>query len=776
MPNQRSSTAPVKRGYRLDAAWRGSGRTGGKVIGMAVAGTLLLATAANAAPSSLRAYELVSPVVKDSGNPVGHATSGVGPAWISSTGSTVVYTPQVGAVTPDALRGGQHPVVAERTSKGWISHAIAGPAAHAVLAPLSQNPTYRLPSADRRSIAFVSNLPFTSDGPLDPTGSRDGGVYLGRGTENSWLSKPDWPGSLPAPGNISAAANFRLVGASEDLGTVFFHSQAVLTEAEQQAGRAPTTQWQLYRWRNGTLDVVGRTADGTLDPGGAVAAGHPADAQSPVPIDAGLRYTNDVSDDGSSVLYVTPDPLGNQSARKPQLYLARDGKPTIALSRSVESGAPPLTPSGVIPVGIVSTTTGNGRPNGVYAVATPDQRFVFFASVDALNAAAAAAPAGAPKVYRYDTQDQTLVYEADLSADGKLNGVNVGPVAAVSDDGTRALYQTTSGAVRLWRQGASALTVATGLSVEGASTNNNYRLTADGRTVLLQSSAPLGGEPRHPAGTTQFYRWTESDQQLACVSCGTASRPATASATIRTGSQNELLPARGISSDGRSVFFQTASALADTDANAVADVYEWRDGEVRLLSGGRAGARASWIVDNSPSGDDVLFATEDGLVPNDRDGSYDIYDARVNGGIRPVDPPVQCTGDTCQGDPQGPPTLLGAGSTTTGPPSLGAKIEAPATSPTFRVRGSRGTGRSIVLRVSTTGAGRIRVTGSGLRTTSRKSTRATTYTVTVRLTSKARRTVTRRGRLAVKAAVRFTPSTGKALTSSVRLTIKRIGR
>lgn len=746
------------------------------MIGAAVAGALLLATAANAAPSSLRAYELVSPVVKDSGNPVGHATSGVGPAWVSSTGSTVIYTPQVGAVTPDALHGGQHPVVAERTSKGWISHAVAGPASHAVLAPLSQNPTYRLPSADRRSIAFVSNLPFTSDGPLDPTGSRDGGVYLGRATENSWVSKPDWPGSLPAPGNISAAANFRLVGASEDLGTVFFHGQAVLTEAEQQAGRAPTTQWQLYRWRNGALDVVGRATDGSLDPGGSVAAGHPADVQSPVPVDAALRYTNDVSRDGSSVLYVTPDPLGNQSSRKPQLYLARDGKPTIALSRSVESGAPPLTPSGVIPVGIVSTTTGSGRPNGVYAVATPDHRFVFFASVDALNAAAGAAPAGAPKVYRYDTQDQTLVYEADLSTDGKLNGINLGPIGAVSDDGTRVLYQSTSGVVRLWREGSPTLTVAPGLSLEGASIANNYRLTADGHNVLLQSSAPLGGEPLHPPGTTQFYRWTESDQQLVCVSCGSTSHPATASATIRTGAQNELLASRGISADGRSVFFQTASALADNDANAVADVYEWRDGVLRLISGGRAGARASWIVDNSPSGDDVLFATEDGLVPYDKDGSYDIYDARVNGGISIREPEAPCVGDGCQGAQSPPPPTLQAGSNQVVQPTIGARDEPKATLLTFRVRGSRVGSRSFVLRVSTPGAGRIRSSGSGLGTVTRKVKRGTTYTLTVRLTAKARAAVQRRGKLAVKATVRFMPASGKALRTSIRLTIKRAGR
>ena len=57
-------------------------------------------------------------------------------------------------------------------------------------------------------------------------------------------------------------------------------------------------------------------------------------------------------------------------------------------------------------------------------------------------------------------------------------------------------------------------------------------------------------------------------------------------------------------------------------------MYEWENGVVYLISTGKSTAN-SYPGRLSANGDDVFFATTEGLVPGDTDGAYDVYDARV---------------------------------------------------------------------------------------------------------------------------------------------------
>ena len=68
------------------------------------------------------------------------------------------------------------------------------------------------------------------------------------------------------------------------------------------------------------------------------------------------------------------------------------------------------------------------------------------------------------------------------------------------------------------------------------------------------------------------------------------------------------------------------------DINGKADVYMWEDGELSLISTGKA-ARPSKFVDASADGDDVFFTTRERLVGADVDDQVDVYDARVGGGF-----------------------------------------------------------------------------------------------------------------------------------------------
>jgi hypothetical protein len=119
-----------------------------------------------------------------------------------------------------------------------------------------------------------------------------------------------------------------------------------------------------------------------------------------------------------------------------------------------------------------------------------------------------------------------------------------------------------------------------------------------------------------------------------------------------------------MSSDGSRVFFGSPDPLLAADVNGKPDVYEWENGHVYLISSGTS-KEPSFYWDNSETGADVFFVTDEGLVPSDKDLQNDIYDARVP---RPGDnpPPVQtpCSGEVCQGPPSVPQLLTPPASAT----------------------------------------------------------------------------------------------------------------
>jgi hypothetical protein len=151
---------------------------------------------------------------------------------------------------------------------------------------------------------------------------------------------------------------------------------------------------------------------------------------------------------------------------------------------------------------------------------------------------------------------------------------------------------------------------------------------------------------------------------------------------------------RGVSADGDRVFFDSRDPLVAQDTNTDSpevpcveevtcaqgwDVYEWENGVVYLISTGKS-PRDSWLLDSSESGDDVFFATTEGLVPGDTDGGYDVYDARVpHPGDSPPAAVVPCEGSVCQGPPRVPsPLAVPASASFSG---LGNPVAEPAVTP-----------------------------------------------------------------------------------------------
>jgi hypothetical protein len=75
--------------------------------------------------------------------------------------------------------------------------------------------------------------------------------------------------------------------------------------------------------------------------------------------------------------------------------------------------------------------------------------------------------------------------------------------------------------------------------------------------------------------------------------------------------------------------------------------------------------------------------------------------------------------------------------------------------------------------VKVTEAGRIRTSGSGLRRRHKTVPKAGTYRVPVKLSTRARRTLSREGHVTVRVTVRFTSATGRRASTHVRVTFKR---
>lgn len=156
---------------------------------------------------------------------------------------------------------------------------------------------------------------------------------------------------------------------------------------------------------------------------------------------------------------------------------------------------------------------------------------------------------------------------------------------------------------------------------------------------------------------------------------------------------------RNLSSDGSRFFFETPDALVAADTNgdggcppwgsleqqsssfACQDVYEWEapgtgsckesspaysplnEGCIYLISTGKS-KEATFFADADPEGDNVFIFTFEQLVPQDKDGLIDAYDARIGGGLAAQHATAgePCDGEGCKPQPLPPPATQSPGS------------------------------------------------------------------------------------------------------------------
>jgi hypothetical protein len=194
------------------------------------------------------------------------------------------------------------------------------------------------------------------------------------------------------------------------------------------------------------------------------------------------------------------------------------------------------------------------------------------------------------------------------------------------------------------------------LSYVATANPSEARTSPNGRFLVFPSTERLTAYDN--AGQQEVYRYDQDNNRLVCASCEPEGKKATGESRLYFISAPEGAfgighALRNVNDEGL-VFFESFEGLTKHDSNGQVDVYEYRDGLPHLLSKG-TGGHQSRFVDASVSGDDVFFLTDDQLVGWDTDRSYDIYDARVNGGLpEPSLAEIPCLGDACQPIPNPP--------------------------------------------------------------------------------------------------------------------------
>jgi hypothetical protein len=626
---------------------------------------LALTPPARAALPDGRVYEMVSPAKKN-GNQAGSIGYGAVRYGLSSASGDRLLYGVTGAIE-GATRGMQTVAVGDRTASGWRSFDPQ-PYPAGQVNYVNYNPAAMQASVDLTRFSFNFSggnlVPGNPSPPLEPGNTEEfaGAIYIKDTTtgELSWVTKPSAPSPLPAVGKTKWVYMVP-AGQSPDLDTFYFSYLGTLVP--EDASRAPNvntapkefekTPRGFYRWSDGKLVNYGSLPDGSFDPFGAIPSGGIPDLYENNSATPGT-FNGQVSGDGSQAIFVSPDPTSG-SGRTAQLYVRRGDEPSVLVSKSELTGLP--SASG--PFKIDPPIPASGSINFSYAYGSEDGSHVYFESTDALTSDA---PVSATeKAYLFNVATKDLQY---------LNGVRGEPVAAAPDLSTFIFARTSNGGANPGRVGVWVGGVATNFAQSPTKKMVvNGRSTPDGKVFLFETNLALPGFNNGGGFVEQVYRYDVASAELDCISCPPETVTPESNAQLSHSQTSEpqvpadgkLVDARAMSADGQRVFFDTGDPLVSQDANGLRDVYMWENGKVSLISTGRSG-RESYFIDNSESGDDVFFTTAEGISPEDTDGAYDIYDARVGGGFSIQGPPAPCSGAGCQA-PVDAPSFSDAGST-----------------------------------------------------------------------------------------------------------------
>ncbi len=372
------------------------------------------------------------------------------------------------------------------------------------------------------------------------------------------------------------------------------------------------------------------------------------------------------SRDGSRVFFTTKAPLVEEDGDAGNdLYLATIGCPAGVGEACEPAEAQNTKVTALVEVSHDSHAGEAAEVQGVVRVAPDGSRAYFVARgllSEGPNAQGQAPVRGADNLYVYDVDTGRTAFVTDLCSGPGASGV-------VEDVRCPADLQEGRGNANdahLWTN-------------EGDERALAQTAGTDGRFLAFVSDGQLVAGDTDTA--TDVYRYDAETGLLERVSVGEGGFDANGNddafdATIvhreeewsaSVQAQYEM-NSRAVSEDGSRIVFETAGPLSPGATNGLENVYEWHQapgengGKVSLISSG-SGSQPVKDAVISPDGRNVFFVTSQGLVGQDTDSAPDVYDARLGAGFpAQAAPPLECSGDACQGPLTNPAPLLVPGS------------------------------------------------------------------------------------------------------------------
>jgi hypothetical protein len=560
-----------------------------------------------------RAYEMASDPNKNGGDASAATAS-------SPDGNRVGYvSPAAFADAPASNNVSNY--LAERTASGWETRSMTPPLA-----------------IENYALAGINTLAdfneyLTKAVSITRTGALETGDH--NMSQNIFLTSDDGSTQWTTAPTLSngVVADKLYGGRSADASHIVFESSQVFTsEADGLSG-------EVWEWVDGSMRLVSilPLADGSDGPpvsgkaviGSGIFLGETLGSG----FVGTLSEPTAVSTDGRRIFF------GDSGYG---LFVRENGERSENVALSQRSGS----------VGESAGTTVTFRG------ANSDGSHVYF---DTTSQMTDDAPPGGG-LYVYDLENKILKFVAAAAR-----------VASI--DGNRTYFTTSEelvpdqgvpGANNLYLEEGEDITFIATLGADalagGGKAGSTPQATPDGLFFSFESAQRLTAFDN--SGHSEVYLYDAANGSLSCASCGPdGDLPAGDASLSAEGELSPNFKTHGISEDGSHVFFQTTDALVPEDVNGRKDVYEYRDGNVALISSGTSNyPSAFWTA--SSDGADVFFSTRDALVGQDVDGgATDIYDARVNGGFPTPVPPNPCEGDKCGNQAASPPTFVGPATT-----------------------------------------------------------------------------------------------------------------
>jgi hypothetical protein len=620
-----------------------------------------------------RAYEQVTPPDKNFGSVDGGTSPAV---TLSLDGDRVGFRTDVstGDIPPIVGTPDGAPYLSRRTPGGWLAEGVIPPHCFANFGGTSGSGQFgRIksysPNLDFAVFFRPESAACTAFPPLDPAAPAP--------NKNGYIADfNDAPVGYGLLTPAAAAEPPESIASSDDW------SHVVYTSWGAQSPGSPVGNFdKIFERDHGTTRLVSVKPDGS-----------PFTTKSLFK-KTGADGTNVVSADGRLIFFQNPLGLSDPGceANDCELYMREDGTTTHWISKQE-----------------CSSPCSDTQAADDFEWATPDGSKAFFLSVATLTDDDSLSPGKDLYLYTHSANPATdknlaLLSKDNEPADGTFPDVR--GMLGLDDNGEVVYFvansqliagQPTEVGAKIyrwrWNGGSPTLeylaTLGPGSQLNSGVSRDTYnwnspdgasepqgtpfgrRVTPDGDKLLMQSTARLVPSADYDSDQ-DVYRWSEQEG-WDCISC---QQPGVASAgearadskPWRDLAQSNPSPKEStefrlaMSDDGERIFFTAFDALVAADTNGSTDVYEWNQGTVSLVSGGR-GSFHSTLIGTTSSGRDVFFTTDEKLVGWDVDHNSDIYDARVGGGL-PEPPPTgaPCEGDACRGAGSSAPTPTGAG-------------------------------------------------------------------------------------------------------------------